>query len=244
MAHSFEPVGYCIYCGARDRALSREHIIPAGLNGNITLHKASCSDCATITGRFEQSVLRGVLLGPRALMEMQSKRQPATHLEVLVEHGKEKLPIDEAPILMVMPKYQLPAAFGGPQERAGRKVSVWLRPLRADFNKLLVKGSFATPVIHNPPFCRMLAKIAHSFAAATLRLEKFRPFLTDYILKESGFIHQFIGGTLDDFPQTEEMHSLRLIEMPESPHHVGVEIRLFGNLGGPVYVVAVGDDRV
>jgi hypothetical protein len=51
-------VGKCIDCRKSDVALSEEHIIPYGLNGNQVLLDASCSDCSKITSALELDVLR------------------------------------------------------------------------------------------------------------------------------------------------------------------------------------------
>jgi hypothetical protein len=50
-------IGCCIYCGSKGPGLTKEHVIPAGLNGNVTLLKASCLGCADITKRFENHML-------------------------------------------------------------------------------------------------------------------------------------------------------------------------------------------
>ncbi len=60
----YKPVDLCIYCGARSQALSDEHIVPYGLAKNsLVLPTASCGQCATITGKFEQACLRE-MMGP------------------------------------------------------------------------------------------------------------------------------------------------------------------------------------
>ncbi len=49
-AHVFDPVGRCIYCGrGPDAKLTKEHIIPYGLNGHLILPAASCEICAAKT---------------------------------------------------------------------------------------------------------------------------------------------------------------------------------------------------
>src|SRR3546814_4848160 len=56
----YEPVGYCIYCGADSdpSGLTDEHIIPRALGGDRILQKASCKPCQrTINHEFENYVL-------------------------------------------------------------------------------------------------------------------------------------------------------------------------------------------
>jgi hypothetical protein len=51
----------CIYCGATDVELRREHVIPFGLGGNIIFPRSSCKECERITGAFEQFCLRSMM---------------------------------------------------------------------------------------------------------------------------------------------------------------------------------------
>ena len=51
-------IGYCIYCRSTS-ALTEEHIIPMGLEGNGTVFEdASCPECQIITQGFEGIVLQ------------------------------------------------------------------------------------------------------------------------------------------------------------------------------------------
>ena len=55
----FDLVGHCIYCLADSVPLSREHIVPYALNGELVLPKAeSARPCHRITGyELERNVL-------------------------------------------------------------------------------------------------------------------------------------------------------------------------------------------
>lgn len=56
------PRGYCIYCGKEGSSeviLTREHIIPEGIGGNLVLPEASCDDCQRIIHDFETTIIRG-----------------------------------------------------------------------------------------------------------------------------------------------------------------------------------------
>lgn len=56
----FKTIGRCIYCGRKGHAerLTREHVIPKGLNGSLIFLGASCEACRVTTARFEEEVLR------------------------------------------------------------------------------------------------------------------------------------------------------------------------------------------
>jgi hypothetical protein len=241
----YAPVGRCIYCGRTEPPLSREHIIPYGLDGDLILPKASCSDCSAITGRFEGTCLRGVLLGPRALMKMQSRRDPPSEIEILAGEGKARLPIDDAPIMLMLPTYDLPAMLGGPAEGAPRHWSMFWRPLRVDMKQMAAMGfsSFGGPVLHSLSFCRMLAKIAHSMAVVSMGFDGFRPFLNAFILRGEGFIHRYVGGEIENNePASDATHEIIVYAHPLNDVVLVVaKIRLFANGGGPIFLVVVGE---
>lgn len=80
------PVGWCIYCGSTTPPLTKEHIIPESLGGNLTLRDSSCEVCRDITRRNEQKIAREVFQGIRAQLRMKIK-EPPTH--VLMRTGSE-----------------------------------------------------------------------------------------------------------------------------------------------------------
>src|SRR5437016_4327775 len=68
----YDPPGHCIYCGkteADGAALSREHIIPLGLSGELVYRKASCECCREKTQAAETSCLRHTWLAARTHLE-------------------------------------------------------------------------------------------------------------------------------------------------------------------------------
>src|SRR5689334_18963196 len=44
-AKTFNAVGSCVYCGAGQGELTREHIVPLGLGGTFVLPASSCKRC-------------------------------------------------------------------------------------------------------------------------------------------------------------------------------------------------------
>jgi hypothetical protein len=86
--------------------------------------------------------------------------------------------------------------------------------------------------------CRVLAKIAHSFAVAKLGLAGFIPMLPAFILGKNDRNFYYVGGTLDKSGAGTELHELGF-EVDESNYLV-VRIRLFSSLGAPVFRVVVG----
>ena len=119
-SRKYDPVGHCIYCGATEENLQKEHILPFGLSGTAVLPASSCSKCAEITGRQEGIVLRGSMWAVRVYRDLKSgsrhvhapKEYPLTIRRGSVEETV-KLPLDEYPILLHFPIF-LPPAFLNP----------------------------------------------------------------------------------------------------------------------------------
>jgi hypothetical protein len=111
IAKTYPPVGECIYCGDRHSTLTREHIVPYGLGGNMILPRASCHTCADITKRFEQKCLR-MTMGPLRIRlgvkTRHPKQRPKTlDLELLHEDGRLEtvhVPAAQYPASIVLPR--------------------------------------------------------------------------------------------------------------------------------------------
>jgi hypothetical protein len=91
-----------------------------------------------------------------------------------------------------------------------------------------------------PAFCKLLAKIAHSFAVAEIGLSGFKPFLKPLIISEqlSHCMH-YIGSIEKDEPPENMLHDITLLEF-NTINAILVKIRLLCKLGTPTYIVAVG----
>src|SRR4051812_3971355 len=94
----YVPLGQCIYCGAVGE-LTREHVVPYGLGANWVIPKATCAECAKITSRFEQSVMRGMLGTMRHQFGFRSRRDRPGTIDFNVQYGdvreRKAVPIEE-----------------------------------------------------------------------------------------------------------------------------------------------------
>jgi len=93
-------------------------------------------------------------------------------------------------------------------------------------------------------FGRMLAKIAHSYAAANLGIAGFKPLLPDLILGKSMAAPWLVGGDASGpVPDTEPyLHHVYLQNcLTAGIEYVLVAIRLFCFVGMPRYHVVVGE---
>ena len=118
-AKTFDAVGSCIYCGATEQ-LSNEHIIPFGLGGRAVLPQASCSACASETGKVELRLLRSGNWWPlrRALdlATRHAKKQPHSFKVQVTAAGRSlvaEIPIPLHPLIVVMLEFDPPTFLSG-----------------------------------------------------------------------------------------------------------------------------------
>jgi hypothetical protein len=252
----YKPVGKCIYCGSAG-PLSMEHVVPFGLAGDLELPAASCSDCAIITGRFEGVVQRSMLGNARIKMNLPSrrktKRPKLIELE-LYENDKivkRHLPLSEHPTSLPLMGFGIPRILlghEGPDLNDNMYVNIVHINLGEDhmsnLKKIVPDGGIVHNKIYVVAFGRMLAKIAHSYAAAEIGVDNFIPLATDFILEKTEIDGNYlVGGDLIDWPplNPEWLHELkwRWIDTV-CGRFLYIGVRLFGCFGGPQNYVVVG----
>ena len=174
MNKPFEPVGVCIYCGSTEQ-LTDEHIVPYGLNGDLTLPQASCTTCNRITSLFEQKVLRGPMSEARIVgkLKTRNKKERPTSIRLNLIRADESveqldIPADDAMAflpMLILTEASFPyghPACSGIQIKAletlkfGRDVA----ELLVDKNAVGISGRTR---IHPQVFGQLLAKIAYSY---------------------------------------------------------------------------------
>jgi hypothetical protein len=94
-------------------------------------------------------------------------------------------------------------------------------------------------------FCKLLAKIAHSYAAAELGLDAFEPALARYIRgrRLEGEPH-WIGGdpAAHRHAPSQRFHQIGWeVQTIAERHYLIVRLRLFCAIGAPAYCVVVGE---
>lgn len=249
----YDPVGRCMYCGAdryaadSNRNLATEHIIPFGLNGNLLLPQSTCRKCERTTGRFEAIVLKGSLLGCRINLGLKT-RSPKERPKSFPVFDSTKKP--EVKVMIDVADYPptlLLARLGPPEALtgiagSGNIIQLWHHQFAMpDWRLMKLKynlTNFAYSSLDNRSFFRMLAKIAHSYAVATLRIDGFKPLLREFILEENDQVTTpFVGGIPEDQPAQTSLH---VIDMEPHDTLVVVRLRLFAMLGAPTYRVVAG----
>lgn len=254
----------CIYCdaqvyssrpGDREYPFGAEHIIAEGLGGNLEIPEASCRKCEDATGRFvEGDVLGRTLKALRVHLKLKkSGSGPAPKtlpIDATIEderHNKMELPVEDYPVVFMMPVYPRPSfiadATSGSRTMVGAKFVQLKYDQRTLFRKYRITG-FASPHWDNLMLTRMLAKIGHSLAAAELGLDKFKPLLCDLIRRGHFGAAKLVGGdpVLSEGQPASVLHSVGLgYQRNAGKIYVVAQIRLFAAHGGPVYLVVVGE---
>jgi hypothetical protein len=253
------PVGFCIYCGASASSvlLEDEHVVPYGLGGTLVLPKSSCRECAAITGKIEQECLRKILGDLRTWRKVRRRKRKIKDsfrpLPMLVDvDGKTQefaaTQPEERLDVTALHAFYMPALITGiltPDYPA-----MWVQAaLGKNLHKAVgEKYERATRVqtqsrFHPELFAKMLAKIGHSFAVAEAN-GKFRPLLGRAIIgKEPWRSGYYVGGDPNWWPKSEYLNEVSLQQMTgaDGKTYCVAQIRLFGDLGAPVYYVVVGE---
>tara|TARA_R100000322_G_C5447850_1_gene191942 strand:+ start:3020 stop:3841 length:822 start_codon:yes stop_codon:yes gene_type:complete len=259
---NYSPVRQCIYCDCTED-LTNEHIIAKGLGGRWTLPLSSCKKCAAITGKFEGDVLREIVGPLRMLYDFPTRRPKdrPDHLPLKVQYAPDQewdvVMVDRRiyPFLVVLPLYELPKLIDGDTLLTGDQTAAkdfWIRgtqatpSLDAHLEKFcrILNAYRVMPVgtVNTLSFCRMLAKIAHSYCCAEIDSLTFYPYLVEAIRNPKFEKREWLlGGGRGDEPPNDNLHELSLVSNSAWPDHLlVVQIRLFAFLGGPTYYAVVG----
>jgi hypothetical protein len=236
----------CIYCGSQED-LSREHVIPYGLEGEFVIGRASCPACSDTTQEFERIVLRDALQHPRLALGIRSRhrRPPPTTLPLLTGDANDGKTIEVAlrdhPTFIMLPRFLPPATLRGASTPDLEVTTPWFTlvggstlqeaALRAGLTKAGVRLE-----VDVYAFARLLAKIAHGFVAAA-DLGPIETSLPNSILEAGESVGWWVGGAPDETIGTEGLHGVRILVVDGI---VNVRIRLFAQLGGPEYLVIAG----
>lgn len=251
------PVNKCIYCEELDN-LTDEHIFAYGLGGDEILPKASCQECAKITGSIERHVLRGLWWFIRAVLNYPTRRpkdMPTTFsLKVVTKNNEEKdivLADEDRIALSGFVEYEPPAFLQQTEFKPGIPITglriigfgTAIEDLVAKYN---IKSITGTINYKGTTFARMLAKIALGVAVARFGLDSFEEiFVRDSILNKIDDVGRWVGG--DPWPVSEEQLEIEgqvrnvASVAVDDKRIVLVRIRLFSfSEHVPAYIVIVG----
>lgn len=245
-ARTYQPIGYCIYCNATGGKLSKEHIIPLGLNGNLILPEASCDDCSKVTSRFERTCLRD-MMGPlrlRLKLKTRHKKDRPKELPVLFidKDGNEEIidvPVDKLPLLCLGARLPPPGIMVGDSPSEDRGGEIICR-FSDDIESITKKKKVHLGKLDFLSFRKMLAKIAHGYAIANADVN-FEPFLPDLILGKANTETYLVGGSHFESKPEPILHNIQIGHcLINDVLHLYVVIQLFAFMGMPAYNIIVG----
>jgi hypothetical protein len=256
----FPAAKICIYCGAKEylpgsnRPLGEEHVIAEGLGGTLILPEASCGKCEAATSVIERAVLRTSLFATRARLEIRGKRRKREHGNsypiTTITGGKDveiMMPLDVHPTILLMLGFNPPRIFA-PADRRADIAGLWLHYFGSP-EEAYRQGaeSIASPSFDTVQFCQLIAKIGHSYAVAKLGGQGFEPLLPPFIRRRFATDEQYpecfryIGGDSNLYAPSDDLHTLGHTIAPfDGRQYVVVYVRLFANLGAPLYTAVVG----
>jgi len=247
-------IGQCIYCKRVEGRLSREHIVPEGLNGELTLTQASCQRCGNVTSRFERDLLRNAFGAARVTLAMRTKRSHdrPKQLPLLVKRGGREIeiaiPAVEYPAILALPIFAPPAQLTGEPYASGIKlrdvsyVQLSGLPL-AELHRRYGYDYTGIQIEYQPvQFARGIAKIAFGFAVLQLGLERIEDrHVVPAILGDASDIGRWVGGHRS--PPLSASTGLHSITLKVEAKEIQVFVRLFAQFGAPEYHVVVGRVR-
>ncbi len=253
-------VGLCVYCGATND-LSKEHVMPFGLGGDLVLHKASCPACRDSTSQLELKLLRGHWWPYRRFLGLPSRRpeEQDHQLNVTV------LRSDGTSFPALLPIAQQSAALGfelaPPSILRGEvrtdlpsAARVFFKYLAAQPSQVIKEGELYTlssdeklniPInFEAADLCRFLAKVAHCYAISRRGLKACSNyFLPPLILGNVVGAQTYVGGASSPFlgPRLPGSTTHALLDRVNGPF-LSVYIQMFRDAGDPppIYEVVVG----
>jgi hypothetical protein len=172
-------IGRCIYCNASE-GLTREHVLPFGLGGDLVLRDASCPSCSRETSKLELRLLRGHWWPYRQFLGLPSRRSgeivPDLPVKIKRVDGTEinaTLPMVEQSVALVL-EFDPPSMLSGntreEEPSAPRVYMKTLAPLPSIVRvgesayRLAVDEKLEVPVNFDAAdLCRFLAKVAHGY---------------------------------------------------------------------------------
>lgn len=252
-------VGRCIYCGATS-GLSREHVLPYGLGGDLVLNGASCGTCSTETSRFELRLLRGHWWPYRLCLGLPSRRSgeqvPDLPVKVKRQDGTEwqaYIPMASQTIAMAF-VFDPPSILSGVVRTEAPSARVSIRTLGMQPSAVWIDGvetslkpdeMIEIPVnLDAANMCRFLAKVAHGYAISRRGLSACREyFLPEIVLGKTDGAQTYVGSANSPF-LGERLPGDSLHAWMESTNgeFLTVYIQLFRTRGGsdPIYEIVVG----
>lgn len=201
---SFGTEKACVYCGAKNVALSDEHIVPFALGGTHVLRGASCATCACITSKFELKVARGLWGQARqsyGAPTRRKKKQAKSQLVPDADNIRRSLSVPNEIVPAVFAFYKMPIAgvISGLSKDVNLQASWNLHAIGDATRQIEFEKRYGyTPAIHfrNQPddFGRLLLKIGYCHMLTKVESQYFDAICLPYILGKEHNVSWLIGS--------------------------------------------------
>jgi hypothetical protein len=251
-------IGECVYCGAVND-LTDEHIVPLALGGNLILADASCHDCATATGKFEQRVLRGFMKDARSAGSFPTRRPKERPLRLAISRELLAGRFEEIEILaqshpgfLHLPLLKPAGILNGNRASDGTMVQGF-ETIRFGPDPSLIAQLLNTEAlrvhhrIYAGAFARMLAKIGYCFAISQHGLipREHVPVLAE-ISGNSDQPSRWLGsaefGALVELDNPQHVLATCIKETPnERKEYLVARVKLFSSCGATGYEVVIAE---
>ena len=241
-------IGRCIYCGSTED-LTKEHIVPYGLHGELLLLKASCQSCQQITSLFEEYVQRKQFLLARSVLKLPTRKPENRPTEFTFEGEKDgqkvtrTLPVDECPSFFIMLHLKKPGYITDYNYEKGTNVigcSLHAKNTEHIVETLGMDTINWTTVFEGTSFERMLAKIAYGMVVLQYGPDVLEEcYVLPCILGEKDDVGKWVGSgrDFDELPRNKESYIITIRQKENG--EVYVFIRLFASFNTPEYLVIV-----
>ncbi len=261
----FRDIGQCIYCGDKTSPLSREHVLPKGLDGAnsprdfhdaLVLRNASCESCRKNTQTLELEVLRNTLDTARQVLGIKGKEQRGkrvtAHLESFDGTSEmRELDITDVPVGIVLPTFEKASIVESNTKKSVysygdiviRIISKANPALVAKYRRVGGVGIQIEPA----RYAQMLAKIALGVAVARYGIDGFEPLVGNFVIGNKKEFGHWVGRAdpQDVSFSSEDFHCIALKEKATSNgSFIFAYIQLFAEFSCPIHYVIVGRPKV
>lgn len=251
--------GRCIYCyrASPEVNLTREHIIPDGLGGDLYVPEASCIECAQLTNGFERHTITNAFRYGRGLLGIRSRKRRGKNRDAQTYLAA---PLGQETLSEFVAHPDMPWMFTF-LSCTGRPNMLERFPVTIDDRRMIALRSAHIDwsqanlqiKVHQGHYWRMVAKIAHAYAVATLGLDGFEHRLVEFICNPVLLTPRDYMGVLDGYDIGEGgLHWIELVtEFVKVPSYNSfgfrfvqlaiVRLKLFAPYGAPTYEIIAGE---
>lgn len=256
---TYARVGRCIYCGAT-AGLTREHIVPFAISGDLILPDASCKDCSRVTSSLETSLLKdsfGLIRNKYGYRTQNSKkRHNKSEFEFcIIDSNGNKTAVNNSGDFIPLVSWALPfirepgLMLRESLENVTKDDETMVVISEHDINAMKrIAGNdhgfeFLSGTVNLDKFYRAVAKIAHSFAVATLGIERCNWLLTEIIINGCPDIRNFVGGIKNIEPIENLSYFITLGTCNINEKRLLLaKLRFFCYLATPTYIAVLADN--